>query len=73
MQITIFWDKQNLPENIENYVCKDREVKFYRLRYDTQTGQFLGLCELIVFLVVRGDQEEHFLNYGYSKENSKIL
>lgn len=32
MQITIFWDKQNLPENIENYVCKDREVKFYRLR-----------------------------------------
>ena len=61
------------PEDIENYVCKDCEVKFYRPRYDLQTGQFLGLCESIGYLIVRGDDEEQFLNYGFCKENSKIL
>ena len=33
----------NPPEDIYNYVCKEREVKIYRLRYDPTTGQFLDL------------------------------
>ena len=38
-----------------------------------QSGQFLGLFEPIGFLVVRGDEEKHFLNYIYCTGNSKIL
>ena len=61
------------PENIANYVCKNREVKFHRQRYDTSTGQFLGLYETIGHLFVRSDDKKHFLNYGFCKVNSKIL
>ena len=37
------------------------------------TGQFLGFYETIGYLVVRRDEEEQFLNYGYCEENPKIL
>ena len=63
----------NPPEDLENYVCQDREIKIYRPRYDLVTGNFLGLHETLGFIVVRGDPEEHFLDYGYCKQNSKIL
>ena len=58
----------NPPENIANYVCKDCEVKIYKPRYDVSTVQFLGLYETISYLVVRGDEEERFLNYGFCKQ-----
>ena len=45
----------NPPKKVENYVCKDREVRFYHPRYDTQTGQFLGLYESVGYLIVKGD------------------
>ena len=55
----------NPPENVANYVCKDREVKHYRSRHDVSTGQFLGLYETIGYLVVRRNDDEHLLNYGF--------
>ena len=61
------------PENITNHVCKNREVRFYRPHHDTSTGEFLGLYETTGYLVVRGDDDKHFLNYGFCEENSKIL
>ena len=63
----------NPPENISNYVCKKREVKIYRPCYDIATGQFLGIYETIGYLIVKGDDGEHFLSYGYCVEFSKIL
>ena len=63
----------NLPADIENYVCKEREVKMYRACYNAVLGRFQGLCETLGFIVVRGDPEKHFLDYGYNKQNSKIL
>ena len=63
----------NPQEKIASYVCKDCEVKFYMSHYDTSTGQFLGLYETIGYLVVRSDDDKHFLNYGLCEENSKIL
>ena len=63
----------NPPENISNYVCKKREVKIYRPCYDIATGQFLGIYETIGYLIVKGDDDEHFLSYGYCVEFSKIL
>ena len=63
----------NPPEDIANYVCKDCEVKYCRSRHDVSTGQFLGFCETARFLVVRGENDEHFLNDGFCEENSKVL
>ena len=63
----------NPPEDISNYVCQDREVKNYRPRYDAVTGTFFGLFETLSYLNVRGDPNEHFLDYRFCKENSKIL
>ena len=38
------------------------------------TGVFLELYETLGYIIVRGDpQEEHFLNFGFCKKNSKIL
>ena len=66
-------ERANAPEDIESHVCQDREVKIYRPRYDPVTGNFLGLYETLGYIVVMGDQEEHFLDYSYCKQNSKIL
>ena len=45
----------------------------YRPRYDPVTGTFLGLYETLGYIMVRGDPQEYFLDYGYSKQNLKIL
>ena len=57
----------NSLENTENDICKDCEV--YRPCYDLQNGQFLDLYESIGYLIASGDDEEHFLNYGFCKQN----
>ena len=63
----------NLPENLETYELKNREVRTYRPRYDTITGHFQGLYESLGYIMFRGDEDEHFLDYGFSKQTSKIL
>ena len=63
----------NPPEDVANYVCKEREVKFVRPRYNPTTGEFFNLYEQIGFLIVRGDEDEHFLNYGFDENKSKLL
>ena len=45
----------------------------YRSRYDTVTGTLFGLYETLGYLSIRGDPNEHFLDYGFCKENTKIL
>ena len=50
-----------------------REVIMYRPRYDPVTGTFLGLYKTLGYIMVRGDPQEYFLDYGYSKQNLKIL
>ena len=63
----------NPPQNIDSYELQDREVKMVRPKYNSETGEFLGLYETVGLLVVRGDAEEIFLNYGFDKEKSKVL
>ena len=62
----------NPPEDINSYVFKEREVKMARPCCDPMTGELLGLYDTIGFLVVRGDDEEHILNYGYDETKSKL-
>ena len=45
----------------------------YRPNYDTVTRTFQGLYETLGYIMVRGDPQEHFLDYEYNKQNSKIL
>ena len=61
------------PENINAYICKDREAELGRQKYDISTGEFLGLYETVEFVIVREDSDELFFNYWYNKEKSKVL
>ena len=63
----------NQPENIDEYTPKENEVKILRAKYNTATGQFRGLENCLAYLTVRGDFQEQFFDYGYAKDNSKIL
>ena len=45
----------------------------YRPRYDTVTGQFLGLYQTLGYLKVRGDANECVLDYEFWKQHPKIL
>ena len=64
----------NQPSQIDQYICKDNEVKLFTCLYDIQTGEFLGLKSEIVFVVLRGDEREVFLSYyGFDSEKASIL
>ena len=46
----------NQTIEIDQYVCKDNEVKLFTCMYDLQKGKFRGLrCE-VAFIVLRGDE-----------------
>ena len=62
----------NQPTEIDQYDCKDNEVKLYTCICNLQTGKFLGLrCE-VAFTVLRGDERELFLSYPFDSEKSSI-
>ena len=44
-----------------------------RPKFDVTFGQFLDLVETLGYRPVRGDMAETFFDYGYSKNNSKVL
>ena len=63
----------NQPESLDEYTPLENEVKICHAKYDTVTGQFLGLENCLGYLTVRGDKHENFFDYGFSKEKSKVL
>ena len=50
-----------------------QEDDFDAKKYDKMTSAFLRLYETLGYIMVRGDPQEHFLDYGFYKRNSKIL
>ena len=44
-----------------------------RPKYNLSTSEFLGLENCIAFWTICNDQQEQFFDYGYTKEDSKIL
>ena len=52
---------------------KSDKAKLIKPKYDPVSGQFLGLSESLGYLTVRGDEQEHFFDYEFNKENNKIL
>ena len=63
----------NQPKDIDAYICSKNEVKLLSCVYDIQTGHFKGIREQVAFIVLRGDDDETFLSYGFDKIKSKLL
>ena len=61
------------PDDLANYTPKSDEIKIIRPKFDVTFGQILDLVETLGYLTVRGDMAETFFDYGYSKNNSKVL
>ena len=63
----------NQPKDIATYVCSKNEVKLLSCVYEIESGQFKGIREQVAFIVLRGDDDETFLSYGFDKLKSKLL
>ena len=63
----------NQPEKIDEYTCNDNEVKLLTCVYDLESGKFKGLRLMLAYIVLRGDDDEVFFSYGYSKNKSTVL
>ena len=63
----------NQPKDITTYICSKNEVKLLSCVYEIETGQFKGIREQLAFIVLRGDDDETFLSYGFNKIKSKLL
>ena len=60
-------------KDIESYLLKEDEIKILRARYDPINGEFLGIENFLALITVRNDPQEQFFDYGYNKENAKVL
>ena len=63
----------NQPKYINEYVCKENEVKLLSCVYDLESGDFKGLRLMLAYIVLRGDDDEVFFSYGYNKSKSSVL
>lgn len=46
-------EASNPPENIDSYVCKENELKFYCPKFHVLYEEFLELYETVGFIIVR--------------------
>ena len=63
----------NQPADINEYACKENEVKLLSCVYDIESGAFKGLRLMLAYIVLRGDSDEVFFSYGYSKAKFSVL
>ena len=54
--------------NLDTYELKDNEVVIYVPMYNTVTGLYYGLAKMLGMITLRGDTQEPFFSYGYSKK-----
>ena len=72
-QIVVF---RSTPEGekIDELIKNDKKlVKLYMPMYDVTTGKFLGMKESVGYIMIRNQEDEVFLSYGYSSEHSTSL
>ena len=72
-QIVVF---KSPPESeiADELIKNDKKlVKIYMPMYDTPTGKFLGLKESVGYIMIRNQEEEVFLSYGFSSEHAAAL
>ena len=61
------------PKDIESNVPCENEVNILRPRYNIITDEFLGIEYCIALITVRNDVDEQLFDYGYNKDNSKLM
>ena len=59
--------------NLETHVFKEDEALLYVPIYNKATGMYGGLTKKLAHITLRGDANERFFSYGYSKEKSTLL
>ena len=65
---------RNPPEELDEYISReDHLVKMYVPLYDNNDGRFLGVKETAGYVMLRGDSDETFWTYGFSKEKPSLL
>ena len=63
----------NQPKDISTYKCLPNEVKLLSCVYDLESGEFKGVRQQLAYIILRGDEQEIFLGYGFDKSKSKVL
>ena len=63
---------QNLPQDLDNYICKENQTKMLVPLYDTTNSKFKGIKQTLAYVMLRGNKNE-FFTYGYSEENCQVL
>ena len=59
--------------NLDTYEFKENETLLYMFVYNKATGLCSGLTKKLARITLRGEVNERFYSYGYSKENSSVL
>ena len=59
--------------DLEKHEFKDHEALLFVPVYNTVTGMYSGLTKKLAHITLRGDVNERFDSYGYSKEKSTVL
>ena len=63
----------NQPDNTDNYVCKQNELKLNTCIYDLATDEFQGLKSELTFIVLLGESNEFFFSYGFDSDKATVL
>ena len=64
---------KTMPEDFENYECKENEVKMCVPLYNVKTGEFRGLQKWLLYILVGGDEDEMLLSYGFDEDKSNVF
>ena len=59
--------------DLKTYEPNENEAVIFAPLYNVKSGLFRGLTRRLGLITVRGDEQERFFGYGYSKEKSKVL
>ena len=66
--------KSQPESDIDEFISKDNKfVKIYTPSYDLNTGEFLGIDEMVGYIMLRNVENEVFFSYGYSEEHASTL
>ena len=53
-------ERSDSPKNLEDVVLGELDVILIRVRYNIDSGKFVGLYKCLGKIIVRGDQKEIF-------------
>ena len=66
--------KSQPESDIDEFISKDKKfVKIYTPSYDLNSGEFLGINEVVGYIMLRNVENEVFFSYGYSEEHASTL